>query len=451
VKVAVASHVLVVDDDAALGKVLTALLSQAGLGADHVSSGREALVQLEKRPYDLVLTDLRMPGMDGMALLLELARRWPDVPVIMLTAHGNVPLAVEAMKAGAAEFMLKPFDREELVFVVQKVLAGAERANKGTPSLPKSTKLFGDSAAMREVMDLVRRAAPGNATVLLLGESGTGKELVAHAIHEASPRSGKPFVKLNCGALPDALLESELFGYEKGAFTGAATRKPGRIELAHEGTLLLDEIGDITLPMQVKLLRVLQEREVERLGGTTTIQIDVRFVAATHRNLPEMVAKGLFREDLFYRLNVVPIHLPPLRSRPEDIQPLARQFTAEHARANAKEIELGADALQLLSGEAWPGNVRQLQNFIERLVVLCDGPTISAREVLRELARVEPGLGPSSQPEGGGGLDATRKVAEKEAIRTALTRAGGNRTVAARILGLSRRGLYYKLDEHGLA
>jgi two-component system response regulator AtoC len=435
--VAVGSHILVVDDDAALGKVLTALLSQADLEADHVTSGPEALARLEKGPYDLVLTDLRMPGMDGMALLAELARRWPDVAVIMLTAHGNVPLAVEAMKAGASEFMLKPFDREELVFVVQKVLAGVERANKGAPSLPKSTKLFGESAAMRDVLDLVRRAAPGNSTVLLLGESGTGKELVAHAIHEASPRNGKAFVKLNCGALPDALLESELFGYEKGAFTGAATRKPGRIELAHGGTLLLDEIGDITLPMQVKLLRVLQEREVERLGGTTAIAIDVRFVAATHRNLAERVAQGLFREDLFYRLNVVPIHLPPLRSRPEDIQPLARRFTMEHAKANSKVIELGDDALETLSREAWPGNVRQLRNFIERLVVLCDGPTISARDVLHELARVEPGPGPSSRPETGG-LDAIRKAAEREAIRTALTRAGGNRTVAARILGLSR-------------
>jgi two-component system response regulator AtoC len=256
-------------------------------------------------------------------------------------------------------------------------------------------------------------------------------------------------VKLNCGALPDALLESELFGYEKGAFTGAATRKPGRIELAHEGTLLLDEIGDVTLPMQVKLLRVLQEREIERLGGTTTIKVDVRFLAATHRNLPEMVEKGLFREDLFYRLNVVPIHLPPLRSRAGDIEPLARKFTVAHAKANSKEIELSADALRLLGREPWPGNVRQLQNFIERLVVLCDGPTITASDVERELSRIAPA--PSSQKEGEGSLDASRKGAEREAIRTALNRAGGNRTVAARILGLSRRGLYYKLDEHGLA
>jgi two-component system response regulator AtoC len=441
--------VLVVDDDLAMRKVLTALLSQAALDPKHVSSGHDALALLERRPFDLVLTDLQMPGMDGIALLTEIGKRWPDVPVIMLTAHGSVPLAVEAMKAGAAEFMLKPFDREELVFVVQKVLAGAARAMRAAPARPTSTKLLAESAAMREVLDLVRRAAPGNSTVLLLGESGTGKELVARAIHEASPRRAKPFVKLNCGALPDALLESELFGYEKGAFTGAATRKPGRIELAHEGTLLLDEIGDITPQMQVKLLRVLQERELERLGGTSTVKIDVRFLAATHRDLAEMVAKGAFREDLFYRLNVVPIHLPPLRARPEDIEPLARKFAAEHAGANGKEIELGADALRLLLGEAWPGNVRQLENFIERLVVLCDGPTIAGRDVERELGRVA--SAPSSKRQSGGDLEATRKDAEREAIRSALSRASGNRTVAARILGLSRRGLYYKLDEYGLA
>jgi DNA-binding NtrC family response regulator len=441
--------ILVVDDDLAMGQVLTALLSQAELEADHVNGGAEAILRLEKRPYDLVLTDLRMPGMDGMTLLGEIARLWPGLPVIMLTAHGNVPLAVEAMKAGAAEFMLKPFDREELVFVVQKVLAGAERANARAPALPTAAKMSGDSAAMHEVMDLVRRAAPGTATVLLLGESGTGKELVAHAIHEASSRKAKPFVKLNCGALPDALLESELFGYEKGAFTGAATRKPGRIELAHEGTLFLDEIGDVTVPMQVKLLRVLQEREIERLGGTSTIKVDVRFLAATHRNLPDMVQKGLFREDLFYRLNVVPIHLPPLRSRSEDIAPLAKKFAAEHAKANARDTALDAAALERLSREAWPGNVRQLQNFIERLVVLCEGPIITATDVERELGRIAPASAP--QVEGEGALDATRKGAEKEAIRTALARAGGNRTVAARILGLSRRGLYYKLDEHELA
>jgi two-component system response regulator AtoC len=293
--------------------------------------------------------------------------------------------------------------------------------------------------------------------VLVLGESGTGKELVARAIHEGSPRRSKAFVKLNCGALPDALLESELFGYEKGAFTGAVTRKPGRIELAHEGTLFLDEIGDIGLPMQVKLLRVLQERELERLGGTTTIKVDVRFVAATHRDLEGMVSRGEFREDLFYRLSVVPLHVPPLRARPEDIPPLALRFAAVHAANNGKTISLGADAVERLTRAPWPGNVRQLQNFVERLVVLSDGPVIHAADVERELAprstspaAPKPTSPPAPLDTGPPNLDAALRDTEREAIRNALSRASGNRTVAARLLGVSRRGLYYKMAELGI-
>ncbi|HEX7603284.1 MAG TPA: sigma-54 dependent transcriptional regulator, partial [Polyangiaceae bacterium] len=293
--------------------------------------------------------------------------------------------------------------------------------------------------------------APGTATVLVLGESGTGKELVARALHEGSPRRGKPFVKLNCAALPDALLESELFGYEKGAFTGAVVRKPGRVELADGGTLFLDEIGDITPHMQVKLLRVLQEREFERLGGTVTVKVDVRFIAATHRDLPDLVAKGQFREDLYYRLNVVPIQLPPLRARPEDIAPLALRFTALHAKSNGKRISLGASAIARLEREAWPGNVRQLQNIIERLVVLSDGPTIEARDVERQLGP-RPTTPPvaAKEPDKGASLEAAVSETEREAIRNALAHADGNRTVAARILGVSRRALYYKLEEHGI-
>ena len=441
------ASVLTVDDDAAMGKVLGALLAQGGLEPHHVREGTEALAALESRPFDLVVTDLRMPGMDGMALLAQLVARWPDVPVIMLTAHGTVPLAVEAMRAGAADFVLKPFDREELLFVIRKVLAGAERHADAVPAPATTThELIGESAAMREVHTLIARVAPGVATVLVLGESGTGKELVARALHDGSARRSKPFVKLNCGSLPDALLESELFGYEKGAFTGAVTRKPGRVELAHEGTLFLDEIGDITPHMQVKLLRVLQEREIERLGGTTTIKVDVRFIAATHRDLAKMVESGQFREDLYYRLNVVPLHLPPLRSRPEDIEPLALRFAAMHAKSNGKRIELGASAIALLAREPWPGNVRQLQNFVERLVVLSDGPTIEARDIQRELAPR-----PGAVTEKSATLDTARRETEKETIRNALARAAGNRTVAARILGVSRRALYYKLEEHGIA
>ncbi|HEX8793628.1 MAG TPA: sigma-54 dependent transcriptional regulator [Polyangiaceae bacterium] len=442
--------VLLVDDDAAMGKVLAALLSQEGMDPQHVAGGAEALARLDAAPFDLVVADLRMPGMDGMALLAELTRRRPELPVIMLTAHGTVPMAVEALKAGATDFVLKPFDREELIYAVRKALMGAKKAANATPpQATSSSDLLGESRAMHEVLATVRRAAPGTATVLLLGESGTGKELIAREIHRLSPRSAGPLVKLNCGSLPDNLLESELFGYEKGAFTGAATRKPGRVELAHGGTLFLDEIGDVTPMLQVKLLRVLQEREVERLGGTQPIKVDARLVAATHRNLADMVAKGQFREDLYYRLNVVPIHVPPLRARREDVAVLARHFTEVHAKANGKTMRLDDGAVERLQREPWPGNVRQLQNFIERLVVLSDGPTLGVADVERELSpQGSPVAESASAP---GSLDAARKESEREAVRSALAKAGGNRTVAARILGLSRRGLYYKLEELGLA
>jgi two-component system response regulator AtoC len=318
--------VLVVDDDAAVGTVLAALLAQAGMKAKHVVSGEAALRALEHEPADVVVTDLRMPGMDGMQLLSRIAAMSPGLPVIMLTAHGTVPLAVEAMRTGAADFVLKPFDREQIVFVVRKAMYAA-RHSEGREAAASTTQapLVSSSPAMREVNELVARAARSTATVLIRGESGTGKELAARAIHDQSRRSKGPFVVIHCAALPDTLLESELFGHEKGAFTGAVCRKPGRIELADGGTLFLDEIGDVPLTMQVKLLRVLQERTFERLGGTESVKVDVRFVAATHQDLDAMVRAKAFREDLYYRLSVVPIVTPPLRARTGDIAPLVAQ------------------------------------------------------------------------------------------------------------------------------
>jgi two-component system response regulator AtoC len=463
--------VLLVDDDPAVAKVLGALLGQAGLTVHTAPNGQDALGQLGRKPIDVVVSDVRMPGMDGMELLAEVCRTWPDVPVILLTAHGTVPLAVEAMKAGAADFALKPFDREEILFSIRKALLRAQQQQEVVRPLAKEANGFvGHSNAMSEVQALLARAASGTATVLLRGESGTGKELAAKAVHDESPRRSGPFVKLHCAALPDTLLESELFGYEKGAFTGAATRKPGRVELAHGGTLFLDEIGDITPQVQVKLLRLLQEREFERLGGTQTLKVDVRFVAATHRNLEEMVRKGEFREDLFYRLNVVPVWLPPLRARPEDIEPLVRHFLDVHAKANGKPaFTLTPEGLAALQAQPWPGNVRQLQNFIERLVVLSDGPVITGDDVNREVFR-QPGIVPSapapaptsatpsspaipaigSTGSEGRTLESQRKEMERQALVDALKRAGDNRTLAARLLGISRRTLYNKLEEHGL-
>ena len=446
-----AGSVLVVDDDAAVGAVLEALLVQAGMKAVHVTSAARALAMLGERAFDCVLTDLRMPEMDGMQLLARVSEAYPDIPVIVLTAHGTVPLAVEAMRAGAADFLLKPFDREQIVFVVQKaVVAGRNAEERAGPPSVAPTGLSSSAPAMREVIDLLTRAAHGTATVLLRGESGTGKEVAARALHEMSPRRAGPFVAVHCAALPEALLESELFGYEKGAFTGATCRKPGRLELAAGGTMLLDEIGDVPLQTQVKLLRVLQERKFERLGGTQTLDADVRFVAATHQDLEALVAAKKFREDLFYRLNVVPGTIPPLRARPEDIEGLAQGFTAALGKANGKPgARLEPAALERLRRESWPGNVRQLQNFIERVIVLSDGDVIRLADVERELARAPMAAAPSGQGPAGT-LDAHRREAERDALRSAIDRAGGNRALAARILGISRRSLYYKLAEHGL-
>jgi two-component system, NtrC family, response regulator AtoC len=448
--------VLLVDDDAAISKVLAALLAQIGLHSIEADSGETALKLIEKTQIDVVITDLRMPGIDGLTLLRQIGTNWPDIPVIMLTAHGSVPLAVDAMKAGASDFLLKPFERDEVVYVVEKALARSTRNSEPPPQpVGDSMSLLGESASIGNVRQLILRAAASTATTLIHGETGTGKELVARAIHENSPRRDGPFVRINSGAIPENLVESELFGYEKGAFTGAAARKPGRVELAHKGTLFLDEIGDVPLAMQVKLLRVLQEREFERLGGTQSIKVDVRFVAATHRNLESLVANDKFREDLYYRLNVIPIDVPPLRDRREDIALLATHFASNVGRSNGRPlVMLMPQAIELLKAQSWPGNVRQLENFVERLIVLSDADQISVAgvefELQREAARSHPAH--SNSPVGlAGKLDDERRNAERQAIESALSRSGNNRSLAARVLGISRRTLYNKIEELGLS
>ncbi len=461
-----AATVLVVDDDVAVGTVLETLLRQDGLRAAHVTSGQAALDALERRPYEAVITDLRMPGMDGMQLLAEIKQRWPALPVVMLTAHGSVELAVEAMKAGAVEFVLKPFDREELLFVVHKALTTSEATAADTPQVADSkTTILGDSPGMAAVRDVIAKAAASNATVLIRGESGTGKELVARSIHEQSALAAGPLIKVHSAALPDTLLESEVFGYEKGAFTGAVRRKPGRVELAAGGTLFLDEIGDITLSVQVKLLRLLQDREYERLGGTETLSTDARFVAATHRDLEAMLHSEEFRQDLFYRLNVVTVQLPPLRERGGDIGLLAHHFCTQLGVANGKPgLALEPAALGPLQAYGWPGNVRQLQNLMERLVVMSSGEVLGADDVQRELVaqpadrpvvdeapQAEPAPPPASEAESTDrSLDQWRYDAEHEALVHTLEQCGNNRTQAARVLQVSRRTLYNKLQEHGL-
>lgn len=459
---AATTAVLVVDDDEPVGKVLAALLTQDGHRTTWVASAEAALATLEKKSFDAVISDVRMPGLSGMELLKLIRAKSPELPVILLTAHGTVPMAVEAMREGAADFMLKPFNRDEVLFVVKKALAASEAERSAPPKVspPKvesADGMVGISASLEEARGLIRQAAPSMATVLVLGETGTGKELAARALHALSPRKAGPFVRLNCGALPENLFESELFGYEKGAFTGAAGRKPGRVELAQGGTLFLDEVGELTPVSQVKLLRLLQEKEYERLGGTETLKADVRIVAATHRNLPEMVKAGSFREDLYYRLNVVPLSLPPLRDRPDDFAPLTRHFLATLGAQNGRpQASLTPSALALLAGQSWPGNVRQLQNFIERLMVLSPpGDVIEESTVRKELMRA--GLEPERTASTGPGvaspdsLPERRKDAERQAVEEALEKAGGNRSVAARLLGISRRTLYNKLEALGAA
>jgi two-component system, NtrC family, response regulator AtoC len=453
-----AVSLLVVDDDEAVGRVLTAILAQAGYRATLAPSAEAALATLEKLAVDLVISDVQMPGMDGLQLLRVLRARLPELPVVLLTAHGTVPMAVEAMREGAADFLLKPFDREEVLFVVRKALAATQRVREAPPPrlaqspAPGIDGLIGQSTALDEARGLIRRAAAATAsTVLILGETGTGKELAARAIHTLSARAKKPFVRLNCGALPENLFESELFGYEKGAFTGAVARKPGRVELAEGGTLFLDEVGELSLPSQVKLLRLLQEKEFERLGGIETLKADVRIVAATHRHLREMVAAGEFREDLLYRLNVIPITLPPLRARPGDLAILARHFFTLLAPTSGRpEATLSAEAVSVLEQQPWPGNVRQLQNFIERLLVLSPSDAIGAADVHRELGRLEGSAAAQPSAATSDSLEARRHDAERDAVAEALAKAKGNRSLAARLLGISRRTLYNKLELHSL-
>ena len=445
--------VLVVDDDPAVVRVLSMLLRQAGYGVESADSAETAMPLLERAGVDLVLSDLRMPGIGGMELLRRMQARWPDLPVVMLTAHATVPDAVEAMKIGAADFLTKPFEREAILFVVDKAL---KRSEAGPPEPPRMGDDFvGESNAMEEVFELIDRASRSMATVLVRGETGTGKELIARAIHEQSGRADGPFVKVHCAALPESLLESELFGYEKGAFSGATSRKPGRIEIADGGSLFLDEIGDVSLATQVKLLRVLQDRTFERLGGTSTLTADVRFIAATHRDLEEMIESSDFREDLFYRLNVIPIWSPPLRERRDDIGRLSAHFCVKFGVVNGRGVTLSDDVIAALQAEPWPGNVRQLQNLVERLVVLSDATLLTADDVDRELSRSQRRSGSrraigSTETGETETLEERRRRAEVEAIADALERCTGNRSQAARLLGVSRRTLYNKLEEYGM-
>ncbi len=443
-------RVLIVDDEANMRRVLSALVRRDGFETVEAQHGVAALEMLDDADIDAVLTDLKMPHMNGLELLAEVRRRFRGIPVIVLTAHGTIGSAVEALKRGAFDFLTKPFEPDEIRQVVTKAIATRklEESEIYTEADEDPDQLLlGQSPALRAVKQMIERVASSMTTVLISGESGTGKELVARSLHLHSERREQPFVKVNCAAIPEGLIESELFGHEKGAFTGASTRKPGRFELADGGSLFLDEIGDMPLSAQPKLLRAIQEARFFRVGGTHTISVDVRIIVATNRDLHEEVQAGRFREDLFYRLNVVPIALPPLRQRREDIPALVEFFLRRFEQQPGHDgCAISARALATLASHNWPGNIRELENAIERATLLCDGPTLEIEDLPVEI--VSPCAAPTDSP---APLkervrSATRKI-EREAIAEALAATGGNVTQAAEQLGLSRRGLQLKMKE----
>jgi two-component system response regulator AtoC len=447
---------LVVDDERKIRRILGVLLERMGIDAVAAEGGSEALERFESEKVDLVLTDLKMPGLGGLELLRELRARDADVPVIVLTAHGTVETAVEAMKLGAVDYLVKPLDVDAIEVIIRRALdlhryqsenRYFREREEEAPAAFES--LVGSSPAMQQVYELVRRIAPTRSTVLITGETGTGKELVARAIHNLSPRREHLFVPLNCAAIPADLLESELFGHTRGAFTGAQSQRAGKFEVAHGGTLFLDEIGDMPYLLQAKLLRVVQEGVIERIGSNKAITVDVRVVSSTHRDLPARIREGLFREDLYYRLHVFNVHLPPLRERREDVAHLAADFLGRFARELGRETpRLSKDALRLLEGHAWPGNVRELQNLMERAAVLAAGPEVDA-SFFSMLVPAGPGRPPEAVREGLALQPAIEEV-ERKVILRALGAADDNKAQAARLLGISERTLWYKLKRYQL-
>ncbi len=462
--------VLIVDDEANLRKVLAATLKREGYEVATAGDGDAAIAELEESGADVIVTDLVMPRRDGLSLLRHVLATHPEIPVIVITAHGTIDSAVEALKLGAFDYITKPFDQEEL----RRAIAKATRTHQlGAANVVSDEKgraqMVGQSEAMRRILELIDRVADSPSTVLITGESGTGKELVAHRLHDLSSRRSRPLIKVNLAALPKELIESELFGYEKGAFTGAVSAKPGRFELADGGTLFLDEIGEIPAEIQVKLLRVLQEGELERLGGLRTLRVDVRLIAATHRDLEKEIQAGKFREDLYYRLHVVPIALPPLRERRSDIPLLVEHFREKYNRRLKRSVQsVDPRCLELMTSYPWPGNIRELENFMERLVLFANGPVVSETDLPPELQgraaaspTPPPGEGETPRaatiatlpPEGASLKDLVRFAAEaleRDLITKALAQTGGNVTQAADRLKISRKTLQTKMKDLGL-
>ena len=445
------ARILVVDDEPNARHALRTILGEEGFAVAEASDGVEALTILQEQGFDVVLADIRMPRMDGVTLVRRAREAGIPASFVMMTAFASIETAVEAMRAGAENFLVKPLEPGTVLVVLEKVLEklqlsrDSEQLKDRVRRRYRFDAIVGESAALQSVFDVVKRAAPTKATVLLLGESGTGKELVAQAIHQESTRHDKPFVNVSCAALSESLLESELFGHERGSFTGAVGRREGRFELADGGTLFLDEIGEIPLSVQVKLLRALQQREFERVGGTQTLKVDVRVIAATNRDLAAEVSAGRFREDLYYRLNVVAVTLPPLRTRKGDIPALVSHFIQKFAKSYDKSVRgLLPGTLNVLLRYDWPGNVRELENVIERAVVLARGPNLTTDELPPVLSGPDP-VGPRP-----GGLipGATFREIEREAILRTLEVVDGSTTRAAEMLGISTRKIQYRLKAY---
>ncbi len=451
--------ILVVDDDPTTLDLIVEGLTEEGYDVAKAAHGREAAAKADRRSFDVVLTDLVMPEMSGLEVLAHFTEHHPETTVIVLTGYATIETAVEAMKRGAFDYLSKPAKLDEILMVLRR--AQELKALRSENILLKSQlqdrygfdKIIGQSTAMQAIYRMIHRVANTDSTVLITGESGTGKELIANAIHFNSERRDKPIVPINCGAIPEELLESELFGHEKGSFTGALKERKGRFELAHQGTVFLDEIGDMSPKLQVKLLRFLQERKFERVGGSRTIQVDVRILAATHRDLESAVADGSFREDLYFRLNVIPIHVPSLRERHGDLPLLVHYFLQQHCRN--KDIQLkriSREALAAMEAYEWPGNVRELQNVIERLVILTEGDEIQLEDLPLRMRREIPPASPPAVQLGEEGIDLKKTLEDLEnrLILEALKKTGGVKNQAAKLLGLNRTTLIEKLKKKNL-
>jgi two-component system nitrogen regulation response regulator NtrX len=443
------SRILIVDDEQGIRKSLAGLLSDEGYEAAVSADGEAALAALREQPPDLVLLDIAMPGRDGIDVLEEMRRAWPRLPVIMMSGHGSIETAVRATQLGAFDFIEKPLGAEKLLLTIRHALERSrlERENRELRAKSiRANEILGSSAPIQRLKEQIQVAAPTNGWVLITGENGTGKEMVAKQLHVHSRRADGPFVEVNCAAIPEELIESELFGHEKGAFTGAIAQKRGRFELANGGTIFLDEIGDMSLRTQAKILRILQEHKFERVGGTETIEVDVRVIAATNKSLEKEIQEGKFREDLYYRLNVIPFHVPPLRERREDIPVLVKAFAEEFCvESGVKPKPVTGRALALLQSYAWPGNVRELRNLVERLVLMTPGPRIRAQDLPEELRS---GARPAEMS--GASLEDARREFERRFLLARLEENGWNVSRTAEAIGIARESLSRKMRSYKL-